>query len=180
MASALELKTLACCGSHHVHMPSPMLLLWQLLVTICLSQNGTERPCHTLCSTSTWHPPYHSLRRQPIAPLANDKTPFPLTIVRGKRSQIGDHAKPQRSFGLYTPREAEWEGATPSNTDACGSARADRERRTSPAANAREPAGTAPSVTEAPTKNTKAARTEHTASHQERGQPCRKDKGSRS
>jgi hypothetical protein len=33
-----------------------------------------------------------------------------------KKHQIGDHALPQRGFGLSTPGGAEWQGATPSNT----------------------------------------------------------------
>jgi hypothetical protein len=64
--------------------------------------------------------------------------------------------------------------------DAGGSTRADRERRTSPEANTQEPAGITSSATEAPTKRTKAAITEHTASRREREQSCRKEKGFRS
>jgi hypothetical protein len=71
-------------------------------------------------------------------------------------------------------------GQRPATRDTGGSARADRERRTSPEANTREPAGTASSATEAPTKRTKAAITEHTASRREWEQPCKKEKGSRS
>jgi hypothetical protein len=33
-----------------------------------------------------------------------------------KKKQIGDHALPQRGFGLGTPEGAEGEGATPGNT----------------------------------------------------------------
>jgi hypothetical protein len=33
-----------------------------------------------------------------------------------KKNQIGDHALPQRGFGLSTPSGAERKGATPSNT----------------------------------------------------------------
>jgi hypothetical protein len=68
----------------------------------------------------------------------------------------------------------------PATRDTGGSARADRERGTSPAANVHELAGAAPSAAEAPTKRIKAAITEHTASRREREQPCRKAKGSRS
>jgi hypothetical protein len=65
-------------------------------------------------------------------------------------------------------------GQRPATRDAGGSAKADRKRRTSPEPNTHEPTDTAASATDAPTKRTKAARTEHTASHRERGQPCTK------
>jgi hypothetical protein len=61
-----------------------------------------------------------------------------------------------------------------------GSARAERERCTSTEANTQEAEGTASSATEAPTKRTMAAITQHTASRRERGQPCRKKKGFKS
>jgi hypothetical protein len=71
------------------------------------------------------------------------------TSKRAKKNQIGDHALPQRGFGLSTPSGAERKGATPSARDTGGSARADRERRTSPKAKTHEPAGTTSSATEA-------------------------------
>jgi hypothetical protein len=95
----------------------------------------------------------------------------------GEKNQIGDHALPQRGFGRSTPSWAEGKGAT---RDTGGSARADRERGMGPEANTHEPADTTLSATETPTKRTKAAITEHTASRREREQPCRKEKGSRS
>jgi hypothetical protein len=73
----------------------------------------------------------------------------------------------QGGFGLSIPSEAERKWAAPATSDAGGSARADRERHTSPETNARELAGTTASATEAPTKRAKATRREHTASQRQ-------------
>jgi hypothetical protein len=79
---------------------------------------------------------------------------------------------PQRGFGLHTGG-LNGRGKRPATR---GSARADREQRTSPKATAL----TSSSATEAPTKKTKAARTARTASRREQDQPCRREKGSSS
>jgi hypothetical protein len=103
---------------------------------------------------------------------------MPSAFICQKKTQIGNHALPQRGFGLSTPSKAEREGATPSNTVRRQQRKS--KRCTSPEANTPQPAGTAPSTTEARIKKTKAAITEHTASRLERGQPCRKKKRSKS
>jgi hypothetical protein len=94
-----------------------------------------------------------------------------------KKNQIGDHALPQRGFGLSTPSGEEGKGATPSNTRH----RRQRESRQRATHKPRSEHTQArrQSVTEAPTKGTKAAITEHTASRREREQLCKKEKGSR-
>jgi hypothetical protein len=49
------------------------------------------------------------------SPSAKFSTPSGLNAPK-KEKQIGGHAQPQRSFSFSTPRGAEREGATPSNT----------------------------------------------------------------
>jgi hypothetical protein len=52
-------------------------------------------------------------RRQNISHLG--RSPPVVAEKKEKKNQIGDHALPQRGFGLSTPSRAERKGATPSN-----------------------------------------------------------------
>jgi hypothetical protein len=86
---------------------------------------------------------YYSLSRHPKARLQNQTKP--------------NHTKsyPNGASASAPPAGRKRRGQRPATRDASGSARADRERHTSPEANKREPARTALSATEAPTKKTK-------------------------
>jgi hypothetical protein len=101
------------------------------------------------------------------------------TPSRGKKEpKSGTTPDPNGASASAPQAGRNGRGQHPATRDTGGSARADRERRTSPEAGTHEPAGTASSATEAPTERTKAAITEHTSSRRE--QPRRKEKGFKS
>jgi hypothetical protein len=135
----------------------------------CILQNVWE-PCNiqmritcllndVLCGSVS----HHALKKKQKKKTKSGTTPHP-NGASASAPQAGRNGRGQR----------------PATRDTGGSARADRERRRSPEANTHELTGTTSSATEAPTKRTKAAITEHSASRREREQPCKKEKGSRS
>jgi hypothetical protein len=101
------------------------------------------------------------------------------TILK-KEAKSGTTPHPRRASASALRAGRNDRGQRPATPDAGGSTRGDRARRTSPEVNNHEFAGTASLATEAPTKRIKSARAEHTACRRERGQPCRKEKESRS
>jgi hypothetical protein len=102
------------------------------------------------------------------------------TLKKKKKTKSGTTPYPSGASASAPQAGRSGRGQRPAIQDTGGSARAEREQRTSPEANTHEPTGTTSSATEAPTKRTKGAIIEHTASRREREQPRKKGKGSRS